>query len=94
MDATEDLVYLFGDAKIHYEDIDLKADQIIINWSKKEVFAIGTADSNGKVTGKPEFKEADQDFKASTMRYNFDSKKARSPMSAQKKVKDIFMERP
>jgi len=41
------------------------------------VFAIGTADSNGKVTGKPEFKEADQDFKASTMRYNFDSKKGK-----------------
>jgi len=36
MDATEDLVYLFGDAKIHYEDIDLKADQIIITGAKKK----------------------------------------------------------
>ncbi len=77
MDAGVNKVYLYGDAKIHYQDIDLKADQIIIDWSKKEVFAEGITDTSGKVIGNPEFTEADQTFKATTMRYNFNTKKGK-----------------
>lgn len=70
-------VYLFGDAQINYQDIELKADYIEIDQTTKEVYAVGVADSTGKVTGKPRFKSGDQEFVAENMRYNFNTKKGR-----------------
>jgi len=70
-------VYLFGDAQINYQDIELKADYIEIDQETKEVYAIGVADSTGKITGKPRFKSGDQEFVAENMRYNFNTKKGR-----------------
>lgn len=70
-------VYLYGDAQINFEDIELKADYIEIDQETKEVYAIGVADSTGKVTGKPKFKSGEQEFIAENMRYNFNTKKGR-----------------
>lgn len=77
MDAENEKVYLYGAASIHYEDIDLKSDLIVIDWNKKEVFAEGITDSSGRVSGKPIFKQGNQEFKTSTIRYNFNSKKGK-----------------
>jgi len=71
------MVYLFGEAQINYQDIELKADYIEINQETKEVYAIGVADSTGKVSGKPVFKSGEQEFVAENMRYNFNTKKGR-----------------
>jgi len=68
-------VYLFGGAIINYEDITLKADYIEIDMNTNTVFAAGVEDSTGKMTGLPEFTQADQVFKSKTMTYNFNTKK-------------------
>ncbi|MCF8258888.1 MAG: hypothetical protein K9J06_15135 [Flavobacteriales bacterium] len=70
-------VYLFGDAQINYQEIELKADYIEIDQETKEVYAIGVADSTGKIVGKPRFKSGEQEFNAENMRYNFRTKKGR-----------------
>jgi lipopolysaccharide assembly outer membrane protein LptD (OstA) len=70
-------VYLFGDAQINYQDIELKADYIEIDQETKEVYAIGVADSSGNIVGKPKFKSGAQEFAAENMRYNFKTKKGR-----------------
>jgi lipopolysaccharide assembly outer membrane protein LptD (OstA) len=76
-DVKNKMVYLFGDAEVHYEEITLKAEYIEVDQNIKEVFAKGLADSTGKIVGQPVFSEGGEEFKSQTMRYNFDTKKGR-----------------
>lgn len=70
-------VYLFGEAQINYQDIELKAAYIEIDQETKEVYAEGLIDSTGKQIGKPQFKSGDQQFSANRMRYNFETEKGK-----------------
>lgn len=75
--ADSQVVYLYGKATVNFEDLELKADFIRIDMNAKEVAAAGLPDSNGVLQGKPEFAQGDQRFKATSMRYNFGSKKGK-----------------
>jgi lipopolysaccharide assembly outer membrane protein LptD (OstA) len=68
-------VYLFKRAEIKYQDINLKADSIQIDFTKHTIKATGVPDSSGTVQGSPEFTEGGQTFKSKTIRYNYDTKK-------------------
>ena len=74
-DILDKKIYLYGEASVVYEDLDLKAGYIIVDWDKNEVFAEHTLDSIQKPAEIPAFKNADQEFDAMSMRYNFKSKK-------------------
>jgi lipopolysaccharide assembly outer membrane protein LptD (OstA) len=74
-DLVNKKVFLYGNAEINYNDINLKAAYIEINFEKNEVYATGMPDSTGKEVGIPVFKQSDQSFKSHVMRYNFRSKK-------------------
>ena len=76
-DLSNEVVYLYGAATVTYEDLNLKADYIMVDFNKKEMYAEGTTDSAGVITGKPEFSQAGQNFKSHTIRYNFDTKKGK-----------------
>jgi lipopolysaccharide assembly outer membrane protein LptD (OstA) len=76
-DIQEKKVYLYGNAEVTYEDINLKANKIVIDWNDQTVNASEGKDSLGKIIGKPEFKQGGQQFKASSMRYNFQTKKGK-----------------
>lgn len=76
-DVQNKMVYLFGEAEVHYEAITLKAEYIEVDQNIKEVFAKGLPDSSGTVIGSPVFSEGGEEFESETMRYNFDSKKGR-----------------
>lgn len=71
------MVYLYGKAKVNYTNIELKADYIELSLKKNIVFAVGVADSSGKIVGKPEFKDGDQEFKSDKITYNFETKKGK-----------------
>jgi lipopolysaccharide assembly outer membrane protein LptD (OstA) len=72
----EKKAYLYGKAKIIYEDKTITADFIIIDFDKKDVFASGVIDdSTLAYRGKPSFDDAGKEYEADTMRYNFESKK-------------------
>ena len=77
VNIIEEVVYLYGEATVDYEDMHLKADYITIDMNKKELYAEGITDSTGIVKGTPEFSQADQKFRSSSIRYNFDSKKGK-----------------
>ena len=77
VDVDSQLVYLFGKASVDYDDLHLTADLIRIDMNLKEVAATGRPDSTGQLAGKPEFSQAEQKFKATSMRYNFGSKKGK-----------------
>lgn len=74
-DILDKKIYLYGQASVVYDDLDLKAGFIIVDWEKNEVFAEHTLDSLQKPNEIPAFKNADQNFDAMSMRYNFKSQK-------------------
>jgi lipopolysaccharide assembly outer membrane protein LptD (OstA) len=73
----EKKIYLYGAAEVKYEQIELKAEYVEIDWSTNVVHAEGRPDSLGKIIGKPVFSEGAQTFDADKMDYNFKSKKGR-----------------
>ena len=74
-DILDKKIYLYGAASVVFEDLDLKAGFIIVDWEKNEVFAEHTLDSLQKPNEIPAFKNSDQSFDAMSMRYNFKSQK-------------------
>jgi lipopolysaccharide assembly outer membrane protein LptD (OstA) len=77
MDTKNQVVFLYGEAKVTYGDVVLEADYIKLNWDKNEVFATGTKDSlTNKTRGKPVFKQGGEPYDADEIKYNFKSRKA------------------
>ncbi len=77
MDTQNQVVYLYGEAKVTYGDVLLEADFIKLNWDKNEVFAKGTKDTaTNKTKGKPVFKQGGEPYDADEIKYNFKSRKA------------------
>ncbi len=74
-DIVNRKVFLYGDAQVNYQDITLKAAFIEVDLNSNSVFASGIEDSTGKTIGVPEFTQASQTFKSTTMTYNFNSQK-------------------
>ncbi len=73
--VSEQKMFLYGDAWIKYENIELRAAHIEIDFRKKEVFAMGVKDSLGIERGRPVMTQASETFEARSMRYNFETKK-------------------
>jgi len=76
MDAVNQIIKLFGEAKITYGDIELTAAQIEINYQTKIISAQSATDTAGNIIGKPVFKEGDETYETDDMKYNFETKKA------------------
>jgi len=74
-DIVKQEIYLYREAKINYQDIELTADYMIVDLATSSIYATSLTDSAGKKTGRPSFKQGDQTFRADTMRYNFKTKK-------------------
>jgi len=77
IDVKHQKAYLYGEAIVLYEDIELNAGYIEIDFQKNMVFAKGLEDSTGAMIEQPAFKEAGQEYKAGSMTYNFESKKGK-----------------
>ena len=69
-DLQNRYTYLFGDAVVKYEDMELRADYIEIDFKNSELYASGVADSTGRLHGTPVFIQTDADRE---IRIAFDS---------------------
>lgn len=77
LEAGDQIVHLYGKAKVEYGEIELEADYIRLDYSKNEVFARGTHDSTtNKDIGLPVFTQGQDKYDAEEIRYNFKSEKA------------------
>jgi len=74
-DFENQKMYMYKKAVINYQNIELKADYIMLDLVRKEVYAEGLPDSTGTIVGTPVFKEGDEEFESKTMRYNFETQK-------------------
>lgn len=70
-DLREQKVYLFGAARVTYDDIELTAERIEYHFGPMEVRAFGSPDTAGKVAGLPVFSQGGHSFEADSVRYSF-----------------------
>jgi len=68
-------VFLFGDAKIEFEDIELTAAYIEADMDQGIIYAEGVTDSLGEVKGSPVFKQGEEEMKAINLTYNVNTKR-------------------
>ena len=67
--------FLYGDANVKYQKIELTSENIRMNMDSSTVYAIFALDSLGKKYGTPVFKDGGDEYKSETMSYNFNTKK-------------------
>jgi hypothetical protein len=71
----EQKLYLYKNASVTYQNIDLKANYIEFDMNINTVSANGMADTSGQIAGKPVFKQGAEEFSSDTIQYNFDTHK-------------------
>ena len=76
-DLQNRYTYLFGDAMVQYDDMELRADYIEIDFVHNELYACGVADSNGNMHGFPVFSQAEASYNAREFMYNFNTQKGK-----------------
>lgn len=76
-DLQNRYTYLFGNAVVKYEDMELQADYIEIDFKNNELYASGVADSNGNIRGAPVFIQGESQYRAQEIKYNFTTQKGK-----------------
>lgn len=76
-DMSAQKVYLYNNAQVNYEYIELKAGYIEVDLAKSIVTANGISDSTGELVQLPRFKEGVQEFEMGKITYNFKTKKGK-----------------
>ncbi len=71
------MIWLFGDAKIKYGEIELEAEEIVIDYGNSTLTAHGTRDSTGARVGYPIFKNGAELYETKDISYNFKTRRAR-----------------
>lgn len=74
-DIKNQKVFLFREADIKYENIELKSGYVEIDFPKKTVYSTFIKDSTGKEIQVPDFSEGQQKFKSKVMTYNYETKR-------------------
>lgn len=75
IDFQNEIIFLYGDAYVTYDNIDIKADYIEFRYGENLVVAKYTLDSAGEKTGKPVFTEGGESYTMDEIRYNTETKK-------------------
>ena len=70
-------IHLYNEAEVKYEDMNMKAGHIIINYTKEEVYAKGIVDdSTGAYTQAPIFTQGKEEVRPDSIRFNYNTRKA------------------
>lgn len=69
-------VFLFGNATIKYEDIELEADYIEIDMEQNIIYAEGVKDSLGNTSGDPVFTQGGDAIQTKSITYNVKTQRA------------------
>lgn len=75
LDIKTQKVFMYTDNDINYQDINLKANYVEIEFANSTLFATGTEDSTGTEVGQPIFTMGDNSFESHSMKYNYETKK-------------------
>jgi hypothetical protein len=75
IDQKKKLITLYDKAELYYQDVELKAGIIVMNYEKNEVYAGRIKDLTGKYTQYPNFKQGTNEVQPDSIRFNFKTKK-------------------
>ncbi len=76
LSQKENKIYLYDEAEIYYQDTELKAGVIVMDYVKNEVYAGRLKDEKGEYSQLPFFKQGDNEVRPDSIRFNFDTQKA------------------
>lgn len=76
MSQKDNKIYLYDEAEIYYQDTELTAGVIVMDYVKNEVYAGRMKDSLGNYSQLPFFKQGDNEVRPDSIRFNFDTQKA------------------
>ena len=71
------MIYYYGDASVTYGNLKLTADYMEYDLKTATLYARGTKDSTGVITGKPVMTQGNKTYEMEEVRYNFETMKAR-----------------
>lgn len=71
------VIYYYGDIKVDYGNMSIKADYMRYDVDEGVVYASGLPDASGVVQGKPEMNDNGTTYKMDEVYYNFKTRKAR-----------------
>lgn len=74
-DLKEQTMHLFNEADIRYDDVDIEAYSIDMNFQNKRLVAIGKQDSVGNGIGKPVIRQGKTEYRAERVEFNPETKK-------------------
>ena len=74
-DAGTGLAFLYGEADVKYQNMQLTAARITMNMDSSTVRADGRVDTAGVMHGKPLFKQGGEEYDSQSMAFNFKTKK-------------------
>ncbi|MDL2308572.1 hypothetical protein LJC68_08295 [Bacteroidales bacterium OttesenSCG-928-B11] len=69
--------YLYYEGYVLYDDIELKADYIEIDFQNNELYASGIANEEGEITGHPLLIQDGIEIRAQELKYNFTTRKGK-----------------
>ena len=76
LSSKDQKIYLYNEAEVYYQDTELKAGIIILDYAKNEVYAGRIRDSLGNYSQLPFFKQGENVVIPDSIRFNFDTQKA------------------
>jgi lipopolysaccharide assembly outer membrane protein LptD (OstA) len=76
IDQKKKTITLYDKAELYYQDVELKAGIIVMNYENNEVYAGRIKDSTGKYTQYPNFKQGENVVEPDSIRFNFKTQKA------------------
>ena len=71
------MIYYYGDASVTYGNMKLTADYMEYDLNSNTLFARGTKDTTGVITGAPVMEQGGKSYEMEEVRYNFNTQKAR-----------------
>ncbi|MBR5569022.1 MAG: hypothetical protein IKW27_09815 [Bacteroidales bacterium] len=71
------MIYYYGDVSVSYANMKLTADYMEYDLQTSTLYARGTKDTTGVITGKPVMEQGGKSYTMEEVRYNFNTMKAR-----------------
>ena len=71
------MIYYYGDVSVTYGNMKLTADYMEYDLKTATLYARGTKDTTGVITGKPVMEQSGKSYTMEEVRYNFNTMKAR-----------------
>lgn len=75
LNIAERQAFLYNRGAVSYQDMSLEADAVSVDFNRQMMQAYSVTDSGGQVSGRPLFKQSQDEYLADTIRFNYSTKK-------------------